>query len=99
MKLKNLKVARWPFFIFHFLFNPLKYKRNNDRYKRPAVLIFIFDKVERQVHIGSEFNEYRAHVLFMFVCKEGSKYTLDHFAVTNDNFTITWNNSSFLVRQ
>ena len=59
MKLKNLKVARWPFFIFHFLFNCLRYKRNNDwykqvqtKYKRPAVLIFIFDKVERQVHIG-----------------------------------------------
>jgi len=48
MELKNLKVARWPFFIFH-----LNYlKRNNDRYKQvqtkykwPAVLIFIFDKV------------------------------------------------------
>jgi len=60
MKLKNLKVARWPFFIFHFLFNCLRYKQNNDRYKvqvqtkykQPAVLIFIFDKVERQVHIG-----------------------------------------------
>jgi len=59
MKLKNFKVARWPFFIFHFLFNCLRYKRDNDRYKqvqtkykRPAVLIFIFDKIERQVHIG-----------------------------------------------
>ena len=63
MKLKNFKVARWPFFIFHFLFNCLKYKRNNDRYKqvqtkykRSAVLIFIFDKVERQVHIGDVFD-------------------------------------------
>jgi len=28
MKLKNLKFARWPFFIFYFLFNCLRYKRN-----------------------------------------------------------------------
>jgi len=62
MKLKNLKVARWPFFIFHFLFNCSRYQRNNDRYKqvqtkykRPTVLIFIFDKVECQVHIGKIF--------------------------------------------
>ena len=67
MKLKNLKVARWPFFIFHFLFNCLRYERNNDRYKqvqtkykRPAVLIFIFDKVERQVYIGN--------VMYIYTC-------------------------------
>jgi len=55
MKLKNLKVARWTFFIFHFLFNCLRYKQNNDRYKqvqtkykRSAILIFIFDKAERR---------------------------------------------------
>ena len=32
-----------------------------NKYKRPAVLIFIFDKVERQVHIGgiNRFFEYR----------------------------------------
>jgi len=58
MKLKNLEVARWPFFTFQFLFNCLRYERNNDQYKqvqkkyKSPVLIFIFDKVKRQVHIG-----------------------------------------------
>ena len=76
MKLKNLKVARWSFFIFHFLFNCLRYKQNNDwykqiktKYKRLTVLIFIFDKVERQVHIGIRQHYYcliSLHVISLF---------------------------------
>jgi len=58
---KFVSVCISPIFIFYFLLVCLTvYKRNNYRYKqvqtkykRPAVLIFIFDKVERQVHIDA----------------------------------------------
>ena len=43
------------FIIFTLIFesnNYDRYKQVQTKYKRPAVLIFIFDKIERQVHIG-----------------------------------------------
>jgi len=45
----------WTWLIFHFLFNCLRYKQVQTKYKRPTVLIIIFDKVQRQIHIGLNF--------------------------------------------